>query len=329
MDKIFLCDNERDVKRVYDSRVRERLDISPEIFSGKSINAANREKLGGVKYAFSTWGMPKLTEEQIREYLPSLECVFYAAGTVGYFAEPFLKSGVRVFSAAWANGIPVAEYTVSQILLASKGYFQAEKLYRTDLSLSRERAWNVQGNYYSKVGLIGLGVIGSMVAEKLKAFDIEVLAYDPFAGEEKASSLGVTLVTLPELFERCNVISNHLANKQELNDILNYELFRLMKSNATFINTGRGAQINEEDLARALREEEARTAVLDVQKQENTPSEGPLWNCPNAIMTPHIAGSMGYEVTRMADFIIDQYELFLEGKECLSEVTLEKLGTMA
>lgn len=329
MDKIFLCNNKSDIERVYDSRIHERIEIPDQVFSGDDICETNCKILADVKYAFSTWGMPKLDEETIRKYLPKLEAVFYAAGTVGYFAQPFLKCGVKVFSAAYANGIPVAEYTVSQILLAAKGYFQAEKYYHVNLELSRERAWNVQGNYFASAGLIGLGVIGSMVAEKLKSFDIKVYAYDPFATEEKASSLGVTLVSLAELFKNCDVISNHLANKEELNDILNYDLFRLMKRNATFINTGRGAQVDEEGLAKALNEEKARTALLDVQKNENDPAAGPLWNCENAIMTPHIAGSMGYEVTRMADYMIDQYNFFIAGKKCDSEVTLEKLKTMA
>lgn len=329
MDKIFLSNDTYNLWRVYDKRILGRLDIPTKVYAAGDVCEDNRAVLAGVKYAFSTWGMPRLEENVIKEYLPSLEGVFYAAGTVGYFAEPFLKCGVRVFSAAYANGIPVAEYTVSQILLAAKGYFQAEKYYHRDLALSRARGRDIQGNYYANVGLIGLGVIGSMVAEKLRAFDIGVYAYDPFATAERAASHGVTLVALPELFEKCDVISNHLANKVELNDILNYDLFRRMKKNATFINTGRGAQVNEGDLARALREESARTAVLDVQKDEGHPEKGPLWQCENAIMTPHIAGSTGYEVTRMADYMIVQYNHFIAGEKCDGEVTLEKLKTMA
>ncbi|MBP9988802.1 MAG: hypothetical protein KBT46_04810, partial [Ruminococcus sp.] len=273
--------------------------------------------------------MEKLTQEEIKKYLPELKAVFYAAGTVGYFAEPFLNCGVRVFSAAYANGIPVAEYTVSQILLATKGYFQSAKTYKFNLHLSRKKAENVQGNYMASIGIVGLGVIGSMVAEKLKNIDAEVFAYDPFAKKEYAESLGVELCDLKTLFSKCDVISNHLANKKELNDIFNYELFSLMKPNATFINTGRGAQVNEADLAKALRKQHGRTAVLDVLKNENFPLSSPLWWCSNAIMTPHIAGSTGYEVTRLADYIIDEFNAYLNGGELKSEVTSEKLKTMA
>lgn len=328
MENIFLCNNENDINRVYDARVRQKFEISDEIFSEKNLDE-NREKLREAKYAFSSWGMPRLTEEQIREYLPNLKAVFYSAGTVGYFAEPFLNCGVRVFSAAYANGIPVAEFTVSQIVLAMKGYFLCAKNYKTDLEQSEKTAWSVKGNYFADIGIVGLGVIGSMVAEKLKAYDVNVYAYDPFAGKEKAQALGVTLVSLEELFSKCDVISNHLANKEELNDILNYDLFRLMKKNATFINTGRGAQVNEEDLIRALSEDKTRTALLDVHKNERHPENSPLLSCENIFITPHIAGSMGYEVTRMADYMLGQYEHFLKGEHCDSEVSLEKLKTMA
>lgn len=328
MNKIFLCSNENDINRVYDARVREKLDIGAEIYNRDKLKA-NKKKLTDVRYVFSTWGMVNLTGEEIKAFLPSLEAVFYAAGTVGYFAEPFLKSGVKVFSAAYANGIPVAEYTVSQIVLASKGFFRAEKAYRGNLELSRKIANSVQGNYFSTVGLIGLGVIGAMVAERLKAFDVTVLAYDPFVSEERAESLGVKLVSLETLFEKCGVVSNHLANKAELNDLLGYELFGKMKKDAVFINTGRGAQVNEHALARALNEEKERCALLDVLKDENNPAESPLFACDNAFITPHMAGSMGYEVTRMADFIISEFELYLAGGKCSSEVTLEKLKTMA
>lgn len=77
-----------------------------------------------MAYLFSTWGMPALGKEQIRAYFPSLKAVFYAAGSVQGFAREYLEAGVQVFSAWAANAVPVAEFTVAQILLAGKGYFQ-------------------------------------------------------------------------------------------------------------------------------------------------------------------------------------------------------------
>lgn len=328
MDRIFLCSNENDINRVYGEASRASAEIDGEVFDTEKLKE-NKDRLKDVKYVFSTWGMPQLSAEEITEYLPSLEAVFYAAGTVNYFAKPFLEKGIRVFSAAYANGIPVAEYTVSQIILASKGFFMSEKLYKTDYAESKRTAWEARGNYRSKVGLAGIGVIGSMVAERLKEYDISVFAYDPFISEEKAESLGVELVSLKELFSVCDVISNHLANKAELENIFDYSLFSLMKDDAVFINTGRGAQVDEYALARALNEKPARTALIDVIKDETNPDNSPLFTCRNAFMTPHIAGSMGFEVTRMADFIAGEFNRYLAGEKCGSEITLEKLKTTA
>ena len=328
MNSVFLCNSEDNINRVFKGELRERLGAFPDVIpeSGLDEYAAVLRETG---YVFSTWGMPRLTTDQIRKYLPSLKAVFYAAGTVGYFAKPFLENGIRVFSAAYANGIPVAEYTVSQIVLAAKGYFRAEKLYRENPVLSRKTAENAGGCFGFRVGLVGLGTIGSMVAQRLKAFDAEVFAWDPFATEEKVGRLGVSLTSLEEIFSRCDVISNHLADKEELRDILKYDLFSLMKDNAAFINTGRGAQVDESGLARALRERPSLTALLDVLKDEENPEKSPLWECGNAFITPHMAGSMGCETARMGEYIAKQYEQFLAGGECSGEVTAEMLETMA
>lgn len=328
MDKIFLCNNEHDIRRVYDAEITERLGIPSEIFGGADLET-NRDRLRDVKYVFSTWGMPRLTKEQIAEYLPSLEAVFYAAGSVVYFAKPFLESGVRVFSAAYPNDIPVAEYTVSQILLASKGYFLSQHFYKSDFRRSSDIAWSRRGNYRATVGLIGLGIIGSMVADRLQEYDIDVYAYDPFATEEKAAALKVKLTDLRDIFANCDVVSNHLANKPVLNDILNYSLFSLMKDDGVFINTGRGAQVNEEDLARALDEKPMLTALIDVIKDEDHPETCPFFRCENAFITPHIAGSMGNEVLRLSRYVADIYDIYVSGGIPGGDITLDMLDITA
>ena len=210
----------------------------------KSNIESHKEFLKGCEIAFATWGMPRFTKEEIKKYMPCLKVVFYSAGTVQYFAKPFLDCRIRVFSAFSANGVPVAEYTVSQIILALKGYFQGAKRYKSFLPYSRIHTQSCVGAYGAKVGLIGLGAIGSDVAEKLKDLDVSVFAYDPFVKEERAKELGVALCDMETIFRECDVISNHLANKKELKNIFNGNLFSLMKPHSTFINTGRGDQVN-------------------------------------------------------------------------------------
>lgn len=278
---------------------------------------------------FATWGMPKFTKEEIRKYMPKLKAVFYAAGTVQYFARPFLEAGVKIFSAYAANAVPVTEYAFAQITLAAKGYFQAAKFYRSLPVYSLAFANTATGNYKCKVGLAGLGVIGQAVAERLKSLDAEVYAYDPFVSPERAEELNVTLTDLETLFSECDVISNHLADKKELEKIFNYKLFKKMKKHATFINTGRGAQVAEYSLALSLLLHPSRTFVADVLQKEYFPYINPLFWCPNAILTPHIAGSSGNEPQRMAYYMMEELERFTAGEAAKYEITLEALERMA
>lgn len=305
----------------------EKYELSERINKNNIEN--NRDFLSDCEIAFATWGMPEFTEEEIKKYLPKLKALFYAAGTVQYFAKPFLNCGVRIFSAACINAIPVAEYTFSQIALASKGYFQAAKRYRLSPLNALTFADKSEGNFKAKVGLVGLGVIGSMVAQRLKTLDVEVFAYDPFVSEEKAKQLNVKLTDLDSIFSTCNVISNHLANKEELKNIFNYKLFGKMKKHSTFINTGRGAQVDEHSLALSLILHPSHTAVIDVIKSEFFPYISPLFWCYNAILTPHIAGSMGKEARRMAYFMSDTLEQYLNNESIACEVTAEILERTA
>lgn len=327
----LLCSDKNKFSKVYTEAVFEKLasygELS-EIIDKNSIGE-NIDFLKGCEIAFSTWGMPAFSEEEIKKYMPDLKALFYSAGTVQYFAQPFLNCGVRVFSAFAANAVPVAEYTVSQIVLALKGYFQGAKRYKSFLPYSFAHTRNCIGAFGARIGLIGLGTIGSMVAERLKEYDVEVYAYDPFVSAERAEALNVKLSDLETIFRECDVISNHLANKKELKNILDGKYFRLMKKHSVFINTGRGDQVNEFALARSLMLHPSRTAVADVLKNEALPFTSPLFWCPNVVITPHIAGSMGSETQRMAYYMIEQMENYISGKPVQYEVTKEMLITMA
>lgn len=317
--------------KVYTPEVLKKLCKYGEL--SEKINQNNLKEnadfLKDCEYAFSTWGMPQFTKEEIKEYMPALKAVFYSAGTVQYFARPFLECGIKVFSAFAANAVPVAEYTFAQISLATKGFFQSSKYYRIMTARSVAFANTSPGNFGCKIGLVGLGAIGCMVAERLKALDVEVYAYDPFVSQEKADEYGVKLVSLETIFSECDVISNHLANKKELENVFNYKLFKRMKKHSTFINTGRGAQVAEYSLAISLILHPSRTFIGDVLKHELFPYINPLFWCPNAFLTPHIAGSTGNEPQRMAYYMMEELERFMSDGNTKYEVTLESLERMA
>lgn len=321
MNKIYLCEREINIRNVYgDDEVvytKEQVLSSPETFKN-------------TKFIYSTWGMPIFTEEEIKEYLPSLKAVFYGAGSVQNFARPFLNCGVKVFSAWAANAVPVAEYTVAQIVLANKGFFQSSRIFKTQGFGDARGLFNsYTGNYEVKVGIIGAGMIGKLVIQMLKSYNLEVFAFDPFLPDEKAEELGVKKVSLETLFKECQVVSNHLADNEQTKGMLNKSLFEKMLPFATFINTGRGAQVVEDDLINVLKNRPDLTALLDVTFPEPPEKGSEFYTLENCILTPHIAGSAGNEVRRMGEYMKEEYKKFINNEHCLYEVSLEMLKTMA
>jgi phosphoglycerate dehydrogenase-like enzyme len=320
------------IDRVFSKSVKDEIQNLTEVFNkviDKPELSTYADNLRQIEVAFATWGVPAFTESEIKTYLPNLKALFYAAGTVQDFARPFLNCGVRVFSGWGANGVPVAEYAVSQIILANKGFFQCIAKTNCDYWAARRYAETFRGNYFTNVGILGAGMIGKLVINLLKACDLNIMVFDPFLSGEEAARLGVTLSSLEEIFSGCQTISNHLANNADTVGMLSKQHFSLMKPNATFINTGRGAQVVENDLIEALKAEPARSAVLDVTYPEPPARGSELYVLDNVFLTPHIAGSISGEMERMAVFMLDEFKRYINGEEELYEVKLNMLKTMA
>lgn len=323
----------QDTDRVYSEKVLSALEaeagLDRTIYNKAQVLQAP-EKFADVQYIFSTWGMPSMTEEEIAQYFPKLEAVFYAAGSVQHFARPFLNRGALVFSAWAANAVPVAEYAAAQIVLAAKGFFASSRaMSMGDLSGSNTAKAAARGNYGDCVGIIGAGMVGKAVIGMLKHYNLRVLVFDPFLPDAVAAELGVEKCSLEELFARCAVVSNHLANNEQTKGMLRGCHFAAMRPYATFLNTGRGAQVVEEDLCRVLRERTDLTAVLDVTEPEPPLADSPFYRLPNCILSPHIAGSLGDEVCRMAEYMLEEYRLYIAGQPTHYSVTLKMLETMA
>lgn len=330
---VFMTNAVENIERVYPQNVQDVLRGQVQMLNGvvtADTLEKRKEELRDVSVVFSTWGMPQLTEQEIGDYLPSLEYVFYAAGSVQYFARPFLNLGVRVFSAWAANAVPVAEYAVAQIVLSGKGCFAAMRRYRDyNRQCAGQLVQSLPCNYGIRVGLIGAGMIGRMVAERLKAYEYEVLVYDPFVSDSVLEGLNARRASLAEIFSTCQIISNHSANLPSTVGLICEKLLCSMLPNATFINTGRGAQVDEKALARAMEECPDRTALLDVTWPEPPEADSPLLRLPNVFLTPHIAGSLGQEVARMGKYMAEECELALSGAPVRYEVSLKMLETMA
>lgn len=332
--KAAFFSSEEQINNAYNGEVKQKLYETLDFLDGYYTNESfadgkAREELKDVEYVFSTWGMPVLEEKTIEKLLPKLKAVFYAAGTVQYFARPFMRRGVRIFSAWGANAVPVAEVTVAEIILANKGFYQ--NVHRGGGEWTEhDAAKPYPGNYNTDIGIIGAGMIGTLVINYLKNYRLNVRVFDPFLPDEKAAALGVEKVkTLPELFACCHVISNHLANNAQTVGMIDRTCFDRMDETAVFINTGRGQQVVEKDMIAALKAVPTRSAVLDVTWPEPPEKGSELYEMKNVFLTPHTAGSLGNEVQRMGEYMYDEYSAFITSGVTRYEVSEKMLDTMA
>ncbi|GBF72242.1 hypothetical protein PA598K_00480 [Paenibacillus sp. 598K] len=318
---------------IYPERVRQKIEqrvhMIPQAYTPESI-AESLDVLEDVEVLFSGWGAPKLDEAFLKA-APHLKMVFYGAGSVkGMVTEAFWKRGIRLTSAYAANAIPVAEYTVSQIVFALKNGWRLSRAYQgRNTNRSAQPDVPVVGTFGSTVGLISLGMIARQVCQRLQAYDMNVITYDPFATREQAEALGVQLCSLDELFERSDVVSLHAPWLDETVGMITGEHFRRMKPGATFLNTARGAIIREPEMIEALQERPDLFAILDVTYPEPPVDDSPLYTMPNVVLTPHIAGSMGNEIARMGMYMADELSRYLAGETLAWEIDEKKAAILA
>ncbi|MBQ7573285.1 MAG: hypothetical protein IJT23_03415 [Clostridia bacterium] len=326
MNKIFVASA---VENIYRAYTKEQIGGCKVLSCEEFIENFNQYR--DLEYIFSTWDAPILSEEQIEKYLPNLKALFYAGGSAVYFAAPYLNKNVRVFGGWVANAVPVAEFAVAQIILANKGYFHGIAQYKKyGYKTSFEMSNSFDGNFKSNIGILGLGAISRHVIALLNQYDVNIYVWSNSMTDAEAKRLNVRKAkTLDEVFEKCDVISNHLAKREELRGILNYSLFSKMKKTGAFVNTGRGTEVNEADLVRAMKEEPLRMALLDVTYPEPTAEDSPLWTAENIIISPHRAGAYTKEILRLGEYMFDEYRRVVNGEETKYEITKDMVKILA
>jgi phosphoglycerate dehydrogenase-like enzyme len=289
--------------------------------------AKSDEVFSDVEVILSGWGMVPMDETFFARF-PKLRAVFHGAGSIKPFITPLAwERGIRVTSAYAANAVPVAEFTLAQILSALKQTWQ-QALYIRRHHRFPERP-RPPGAFRTTVGLVSLGMIGRMVAERLKPFDVRVIAYDPFLPPEQAAQFGVGLCALEEIFTASDVVSCHTPLLKETEGMLRRQHFASMKPNATFLNTSRGRVVHEPEMIEVLKARPDLFAILDVTAHEPTEPGSPLYTMDNVILTPHMAGSMGVECRRMGDYMVEELGRFLRGEPLRYELTEAKIAHMA
>lgn len=308
---------------------REVCDLAPPPVLDDLSTPRARSLLADVDLLVTGWGCPALDEEVLRA-APRLRAVVHTAGSVrGHVTDACWERGIEVSSAAAANALPVAEYTLAMILLTGKHVLERARDFR--VSRARDnwlRTPRGIGNYGSTVGILSASLIGRRVVELLRPHDIEVLLHDPHIGDADATQLGVERVGLPELFARCDTVSVHTPLLPTTRGLVGRSLIEAMPAGATLINTSRGAVVDQRALTDAVLAGRIR-AVLDVTDPEALPAGHPLWDCENALITPHLAGSEGNEWRRLADLALAETARWASGTGFLHPVRRERLAFLA
>lgn len=285
-------------------------------------------QIGEVEYLLSGWGMAPMTEDLLQA-MPKLSHVFYGAGSVrDFYTDLARERGIGVSSSWRANAIPTAEFAHATIILSLKQFWRAQRTAKADRKWVKPQ--HAAGTFRSTVGLVALGAIGRRIAQRLKGeHDLNLIAYDPYVNEDEAKEMGVRKVSLEELFSLSDVVSLHAPNLPQTRGIVSQTLLQAMKPHATLINTARGDLIDEEALVQILRDRPEMDAILDVTVNEYENEESPLWELPNATITPHIAGSLNAECHRMGEYMVAELERHLTGLPLEHEVTPQLFATIA
>ncbi|WP_231391763.1 hydroxyacid dehydrogenase [Arthrobacter sp. 35W] len=260
------------------------------------------------------WGCAMI-DGVVLDAAPRLRYILHSAGTVrNHVGEACWERGIQISTAADANAIPVAEYTVAMILLANKRVLQiARTMHALRTPVEPEDEFPDLGNYRKRVGIIGASKIGRHVLRLLQPYDVEVVVSDPFLSEAEAESLGVKSVGLDELVASSDVVSLHAPSLPSTLNLVDARQIANLRPGATFINTARGELVDQDALLRRLETGDI-YAVLDVTTPWVLPQDSGFYTNANVLLTPHMAGSFGTELARMADSTVAEAHRIARGE---------------
>ena len=218
--------------------------------------------------------------------------------------------GVMVVNAPVSNIVSAAEQTMALLLAQARNIPQAHSALKAG---KWERSkWEGVELYGKTLGVVGLGKIGALVAQRASAFGMRLIAFDPFISEERARHMGVELVDLDSLLAQSDFITIHLPKTKETTNLLDAAALAKTKAGARIINVARGGIVNEADLADAIRNGHVQGAALDVFEKEPT-TESPLFELPSVVVVPHLGASTFEAQDKAGITIAEQVQLALAG----------------
>ncbi|MFG3368897.1 hydroxyacid dehydrogenase [Streptomyces sp. NPDC090032] len=312
-------------------RLEESADIRPPQVVSEFGSPEAVAALAECEVLLTGWGCPPV-DTDVLDRAPRLRAVIHSAGTVKTFLTPEAYGrGIAVSSAAAANAVPVAEFTLAAIIMGAKRVFplghlfRSRRSHRTAADLDRHH-W--LGTHGITVGVVGASRTGRRVIQLLRSIDADVLLHDPYVSAAEAELLGATRTDLDTLVATSDVVTLHAPSTPLTHHLLDERRIALMRPGALLINTARGPLVDTRALTAHLVSGRI-DAVLDVTDPEPLPADHPLWDLPNVFITPHLAGAQGNEVGRLGALAVDELARYARGVPLNHPVLLEELERIA
>lgn len=302
---------------LFTPRMRDELDGLLDLAPGLVTELTSPEAQVALRRAevlVTGWGAPALSDEQL-DGMPDLRAVIHSGGV----ARQFLGSrpgrrGITASNAGQANSVPVAEFTLALILLSGKHVLETAARYRVEQdTFDKWRHVHHGGNYRRTVGVVGASRVGRLLIDRLRPFSLRVLVHDPYLEPGEAAGLGVEPVSLGDLLSRSDVVTLHVPALPSTTGMIGRRELALLRKGAAFINTSRGAVVDQDALAAELRTGRF-TAYLDTTDPEFLPRGHEFYSLPNVFLTPHIAGSTGNELLRLGEHVLAETRRFVAGE---------------
>ncbi len=312
------------------ARLRAVAEVADPLVAHEFSSPAVRRRLADVEVLLTSWGCPPIDSEVLRA-APNLRAAFHAAGSVrGHVGDAVFDRDLLVTTAAHVNAEPVAQYTVAAIFWAFKKvpFLAADaRRFREDWSY-RDGRGELSGLGRTIV-LVGFSRVGRRVVDLLRRLDVgRILVVDPVVDPELVRAAGAEVVTLAEALPQADVLSLHAPALPETRHLIGAAELAALPAHATLLNTARGSLVDTAALEEACAQGRLH-AVLDVTDPEPLPASSALYDLPNVVITPHIAGSLGSETRLMAAAALDELERYAFGLSPLEPVTRQGLTVQA
>lgn len=318
---------------VFGQDARQTLDALVDLVEPVPVALGDLDDavLEQIEIVVGGWGCSVLDSALVAR-MPRLRLLAYAAGTVKATVTPAAwERGIVVSSAAAANAVPVAEFAFAAIVMIAKDVFRIRDRHRE--VRGREPVTGVGpagpvGSNGLRIGVVGASTIGRLVVERLHTLDVAIAVSDPYLDAAGAAALGVERMELDDLVEWADIVTVHAPELPSTRRLIDGDRLARMRDGAWLVNTARGSIV---DMAALERECVAGRlcAMLDTPDPEPLPPESPLYDLPNVVLTPHIAGSLGREISRMGDLAVAEVARFVTGEPLRHEVRAADLERIA